>query len=549
MMNTLHKGVYSFMSVAVLAALAYSPLSPAASGVSQAEIRACAALQFADFSKLEEGEAAANVIKSRFVQSHTMSDEEAGWAYKYSRLMGAPVDKSIKDLPNHCLVEGYVSPTIRFQLRLPARALWNQKYLLNACMGFCGEVSPYPTMAGILREYATMSHDGGHTAYGFDGKWARNNEQLKIDFAYRANHVVAVVAKDIMEKYYHTKAQYSFITGCSKGGHAGVMAAKRYPNDFDGVIARGPTINYTDVNLVNCMDNAKAILDHNDQPILNSLDVAMISQAVMRECDGTDGIIDGVIGDPRVCAFKPTTLQCEAGKTQGCLSENKVAAVEALYAPSLNSQGDVIYGGLPYGSEAEWAGWVAPQISALKPFHYYAATEYLKYIAYPKALDINYDWRDFSYENEQDNLAEVSRFMNADDPDLRAFKQAGGKMLILHGWSDAAIPAYATIDWYEKVEEFMAQNKENVRDFARLFLLPGVVHCGIEGPGPSTFDALAALENWVVGGVAPDSLLTKKEDQTGTVIRTRPVFPYPLAVKYDGKGDINKASSFYADND
>ena len=122
-------------------------------------------------------------------------------------------------------------------------------------------------MAGILREYATMSQDGGHTAYGFDGNWARNNEQLKIDFAYRANHVVAVVAKDIMEKYYHTKAQYSFITGCSKGGHAGVMAAKRYPNDFDGVIARGPTINYTDVNLVNCMDNAKAILDHNDQPI------------------------------------------------------------------------------------------------------------------------------------------------------------------------------------------------------------------------------------------------------------------------------------------
>ena len=95
----------------------------------------------------------------------------------------------------------------------------------------------------------------------------------------------------------------------------------------------------------------------------------------------------------------------------------------------------------------------------------------------------------------------------------------------------------------------MAHNKENVRDFARLFLLPGVVHCGIEGPGPSTFDALAALENWVIGGVAPDSLLTKKEDQTGTVIRTRPVFPYPLAVKYDGKGDINKASSFYADDD
>ncbi|MBE0367549.1 tannase/feruloyl esterase family alpha/beta hydrolase [Pseudoalteromonas aurantia] len=549
MMNTLHKGAQSFMSLAVLAALSYSQISQATAEVSQVEVRACAALQFADFSKLEGGEAAANVIKSRFVQSYTMSDEAANWAYKYSRLMGAPVDRAAKDLPNHCLVEGYVTPTIRFQLRLPARALWNQKYLLNACMGFCGEVSPYPSMAGIIRKYATMSHDGGHTAYGFDGKWARNNEQLKIDFAYRANHVVAVVAKEIMEKYYHSKPQYSFITGCSKGGHAGVMAAKRYPNDFDGVIARGPTINYTDVNLVNCMDNAKAILDHNDQPILNLDDVAMISKAVMSECDGDDGIIDGVIGDPRICSFKPATLQCEAGKVKNCLLEDKVAAVNALYAPSLNSQGEEVFGGLPYGSEPEWLGWAAPQIPQLKPFYYYAATEYLKYIAYPKALDIDYDWRDFSYEDERQNLAEVSQFMNADDPDLRAFKQTGGKMLILHGWSDAAVPAYATIDWYETVDEFMSQNQLSVRDFARLFLLPGVVHCGIEGPGPSTYDALMALENWVVGGVAPDSLLTKKEDKSGKVVRTRPVFPYPLSVKYDGKGNTNKASSFYASED
>lgn len=185
----------------------------------------------------------------------------------------------------------------------------------------------------------------------------------------------------------------------------------------------------------------------------------------------------------------------------------------------------------------------------MKPFYYYAATEYLKYIAYPKALDIDYDWRDFSYEDERQNLAEVSQFMNADDPDLRAFKQTGGKMLILHGWSDAAVPAYATIDWYETVDEFMSQNQLNVRDFARLFLLPGVVHCGIEGPGPSTYDALTALENWVVGGVAPDSLLTKKEDKSGKVVRTRPVFPYPLSVKYDGKGNTNKATSFYASED
>ncbi|KZW99758.1 tannase [Pseudoalteromonas luteoviolacea] len=522
----------------LLAATAEMQISP--------EERACMALRFDDFAKLEDGEAATNVIESRFVKNYEMSETESLWAYKYSRLMGAPISKSQKHLPDHCLVRGYVTPTIRFELRLPAREQWNQKYLLNACMGFCGDVSSYPPMAGLVRRYATMSHDGGHTAYGFDGKWARNNEQGKIDFAYRANHVVAVAAKAIMEKYYHTQPQYSFITGCSKGGHAGVMAAKRYPNDFDGVIARGPTINYTNVNLVNCMDNARAILNERDEPIFAPSDIPKIAKAAMARCDAYDGLKDGVISDPRLCDFDPQTLVCEAGQVQDCFSQQQVDAVKALYEPSRNSQDEVIYGGLPYGSEVEWMGWVAPQLTQLKPFHYYAATEYLKYIAYPKALHVDYNWRDFSYEYEAENLAEISKMIDADDPDLRAFKNRGGKMLVLHGWADAAIPAYATIDWYERVDDFMASHKQEVRDFSRLFLLPGVIHCGIDGPGNSTFDAVKALENWVIGGVAPNSLLTQKENAQGEVLRERPVFPYPIQAVYDGKGDPNKATSFRA---
>ncbi|WP_235423473.1 tannase/feruloyl esterase family alpha/beta hydrolase [Pseudoalteromonas luteoviolacea] len=509
-----------------------------------AEERACMSLRFDDFSKLERGEAATNVIESSFIKGYTMNATESEWAYKHSRLMGAPIPKSQTSLPDHCLVRGYVTPTIRFELRLPSRALWNQKYLLNACMGFCGDVSPYPPMAGIVRHYATMSHDGGHTAYGFDGKWARNNEQLKIDFAYRANHVVAVAAKAIIEKFYHSQPQYSFITGCSKGGHAGVMAAKRYPNDFDGVIARGPTVNYTDVNLVNCMDNARAVLNDRNEPILSSSEIPMIAGAVMAACDHKDGVIDGVINDPRLCDFDPQTLACDPGQVTNCLSSQQVNAVKALYAPSKNAQGEVIYGGLPYGSEPEWVGWVTPLLEQLKPFAYYAATEYLKYIAYPEALDVDYDWRDFSYQDEKQNLQEVSQLIDADDPDLREFKKSGGKMIVLHGWADAAIPAYATIDWYENVDAFMQSHDHEVRDFARLFLLPGVIHCGIDGPGNATFDAISALEAWIIGGVAPDSLLTQKENTQGAVIRAQPVYPYPLQAIYDGKGDPTKASSY-----
>lgn len=511
-----------------------------------AEERACMSLRFDDFSKLERGEAATNVIESSFVKGYQMNATESEWAYKHSRLMGAPIPRSQTQLPDHCLVKGYVSPTIRFELRLPARAVWNQKYLLNACMGFCGDVSPYPPMAGIVRHYATMSHDGGHTAYGFDGKWARNNQQLKIDFAYRANHVVAVAAKAIIEKFYHTQPQYSFITGCSKGGHAGVMAAKRYPNDFDGVIARGPTVNYTDVNLVNCMDNARAVLNDRNEPILSSQEIPMIASAVMSACDHKDGLVDGVISDPRLCDFDPQTLACEAGKVSNCLSKQQVEAVKALYAPSKNAQDDIIYGGLPYGSEPEWVGWVTPLLPQLQPFAYYAATEYLKYLAYPEALDVDYDWWDFSYQDEKENLKEISQIIDADDPDLRQFKESGGKMIVLHGWSDAAIPAYATIDWYENVETFMHGHHQEVRDFARLFLLPGVVHCGIDGPGNSTYDAIGALEAWLIGGVAPDSLLTQKENDQGEVIKEQPAYPYPIQAVYKGKGDPTKATSFHA---
>ncbi|KZN38071.1 hypothetical protein N475_15700 [Pseudoalteromonas luteoviolacea DSM 6061] len=533
-------------SITLLGLLHFSPsifASESAVELSDQQ-RACMSLRFDNFAKLERGDAATNVIESRFVKGYEMNATESLWAYKHSRLMGAPIPRSQKYLPDHCLVRGYVTPTIRFELRLPARELWNQKYLLNACMGFCGDVSPYPPMAGIVRHYATMSHDGGHTAYGFDGKWARNNEQGKIDFAYRANHVVAVAAKAIIEKFYHTQPQYSFITGCSKGGHAGVMAAKRYPNDFDGVIARGPTINYTDVNLVNCMDNARAILDERDEPILLPKDISKIANAVVNACDSIDGVSDGVISDPTQCDFDPQTLVCEAGKVQDCLSQQQVNAVKALYAPSKNAQGEVIYAGLPYGSETEWMGWVAPQLTQLKPFHYYAATEYLKYIAYPQALDVDYKWRDFSYEDEQENLAHVSNMIDADDPDLRDFKNSGGKMLVIHGWADAAVPAGATIKWYDEVEAFMESHNQEVRDFARLFLLPGAAHCGVDGPGNSTFDAISALEAWVVGGVAPSSLLTQKENAQGEVVRERPAYPYPQQAIYDGRGDPSKASSF-----
>lgn len=163
-------------------------------------------------------------------------------------------------------------------------------------------------------------------------------------------------------------------------------------------------------------------------------------------------------------------------------------------------------------------------------------------MAFPRERYNQGNWRDFSYNNEVGELSPISSFMDADHPDLTGFKNSGGKMIVLHGWSDAAIPAYATIDWYESVINYMG--KDNTYDFARLFLPPGLVHCGIEGPGAETFDAIAALVHWLDTGNAPDTLMTQKEDPQGNILFTRPVYPYPQEAQYIGTGDPKKAENF-----
>jgi feruloyl esterase len=526
----------------IATALLISPLAQAQTAAD----KACGMLRFMDFSQLENGDAATSITSANLVRGETLTEQDQLMTYKYSILMAAPVDRHVTKLPDHCNVEGYISPTIRFQIRLPIANEWNERFLLSACDGFCGSVQTHRTMAGLVRQYATLTHDGGHSGIGFDGKWAKSNLQGKIDFAYRANHVLAVAGKAIIESFYGRRPEYSIIAGCSKGGQAGVMAAQRYPNDFDGVIARGPTINYTKVNLINCMDNAKAILDDKDEPIMDASFAAFIHESAVQACDDIDGVKDGVIDDPRLCEFDPKVLSCDVSDNEKCLNEAQVNAVQQLYAPSYDSQGNELYGGLPVGSEIEWPWWVMPLPgSPMKPVHYYAATEYMKYVAYPNGPGID-NWRDFSYEKEKERLIELTPLFDADNPDLREFRDRGGKMIVLHGWSDAAIPAHASIKWYQDVMAFMG-GVEATQDFAQMYLLPGVTHCGYDATGPNVMDAMATLEQWMAEQKAPEFIVAaKKDDKDMEVLRTKPIYPYPLQTSYSGTGDINQAQSYSA---
>lgn len=514
----------------------------AAAGVDQQQ---CEALRQQSFLAVADGEAATMILQSDHVASMSLDAPQQAAVYRGSRLMGAPERAPGDGLPAHCHIRGYITPHVQFEMRLPVPGDWNGKFLLGACNGFCGRVDAYVAHVGILRGYAAMTTDGGHVGdSAFDSIWARNNMQARIDFAHRANHVAAQAARAVIEAYYAQAPRRAYITGCSKGGHAGVMAAQRYPGDFDGIIARGPTIDYTGVNLLHLGQRMRAVYADDGSVILGAHRHRLIMDAVVAQCDTADGLADGLISNPAGCDFDAGALQCARGQSgDACLNAAEVDALRRIYAPVRDARGNEIYPGTDPGSELAWLNWGLPRDPEHRVRGLLALSGYLNGFAFERAPPPDYDWRMFDWDRDRDRLAQVASFMDATHPDLRPFRDAGGKMIVLHGWSDEAVPASATIKWYEEVSAFMG-GRERVQEFARLFLLPGVNHCDADGVGPSTYEALAALERWVEEGVAPDSLLTLQETLDGPVTRTRPVYPYPAQPRYRGEGSIDDAGSF-----
>ncbi|MCG8369169.1 MAG: tannase/feruloyl esterase family alpha/beta hydrolase [Proteobacteria bacterium] len=510
----------------------------------------CSSLRIKDFSQVGDGAAPTKVMFGAMQKSVEISEQQAWQNSRRSRAMNAGIPDDITTLPDNCLVEGYVSPHIRFEMRLPAAENWNGKYLLVACDGWCGKIAKDATMAGVVRNYATMVTDGGHWGeHPFDGIWASDNTQAKIDFGYRANHVLPMAAKAIIKEYYGELPEYSYITGCSKGGQAGIMSALRYPGDFDGVLSRGPTIDYTRVNVLRCANLEKTVFDDDGKPRMWANKVPMLQRAVMDHCDETDGLRDRLISDPRKCDFDPASIQCGTGKVgPNCLTAEEVEIVRKVYAPVTDAKGEVIYPGTPYGSESSWPGWVFP-VQGNSPIHGDKLTyaqqcggDFLRYMAFRDSPGPGWDWRkEFDWDRDHHLLYDIGKLWDATNPDLRKFRDKGGKIIVAHGWADSAIPAEASIEWYDDVSRFMG-GYDNTAEFARMFLLPGVEHCD-GGPGPEDYDALALLEKWVEEGEAPDSMETRRTED-GELVRTRPVYPFPTETVYKGRGDIDRAENF-----
>jgi Tannase and feruloyl esterase len=441
-------------------------------------------------------------------------------------------------LPEYCRVRGYVDTEIHFEVRLPSN--WNGKFAFQGGSAFDGAIpGPNSDPRLLPRGYATAGTDSGHVfsgVYGvFDGSWALNNPERQTNYAYRANHVVTDAGKQILNAYYNAAESHSYFIGCSTGGREGITAANRFPGDYDGIIAGGPTLDYTG-GRISANWNSRA---YQAAPIpANKLD--LIAKEVLRQCDGVDGLVDGLIDDPRSCHFDPSPLLCVPGGSSDCLIAGQINTIQQIYGGPKSSSGVQLFPGFSPGGENGNFGWLEWIVPNTWPYpqsrQWVAQDQFFRFFVYGPT----YDWTTFNFDVDPPKLASWSNLINS-GADLSAYYARGGKIIMFQGWSDFSANPKSTIQYFENEIGHMGQSI--VDSFMRLYMVPGMNHCRGLGPGPNNFDELAALENWIEQGAAPKSIVATHS--TGnTVDRTRPLCPYPEVARYTGSGSIDIADNF-----
>ncbi|HEX6840618.1 MAG TPA: tannase/feruloyl esterase family alpha/beta hydrolase [Stellaceae bacterium] len=486
-----------------------------------------------------------------------------------------------------CRVQLTVAPQINIEVWLPPAANWNHRFQAEGGGGYAGTIS-YSALAAavtgdaVTGQYATASTDTGHPASGTangqggangaqgGGGFALNpandtlNEGLIVDFASRSLHETTLKAKALIKAYYGEPQKYAYWNGCSTGGRQGWMEAQRFADDYDGILAGAPAFNWDRFipaelwpELIMRVDVGAPV----PQTKLNAVNVAAI-----KACDGLDGVVDGIIGDPRKCHFDPHVLQCgrPGAPTDGtCLTDAEADAVRQIWQGAHGPRGQFLWYGLEPG--ASFAGLAnssgTPPVA--RPF-----TITLDHWRLWIEQNPAFDWQTLDvasfttgFRESQEKFHEVT---GTDDPDLSAFRHHGGKIITYHGWTDQLIFPRGSIDYFDRV---VAANGglQRVRDFDRLFMVPGMNHCaggagavnfGQSGVTPVALDpehdAVLALQRWVEQGVAPDSFVATTDPQplhaaenpTNPATFTRLLCPFPEVARYTGTGDPNSAANF-----
>lgn len=433
------------------------------------------------------------------------------------------------DLPAFCRIAATVKPTpdsdIKIEVWMPAAASWNGKFEAVGNGGWNGSIDNNALATAMRRGYAAAATDTGHE--GGAGAWMQNADK-RIDFGSRAVHEMTEKGKSLINAYYGNAAKLSYFNGCSAGGRQALKASQVYPADFDGIIGGAPALNTTGraefaVWIGQNMHKEEA-------SYIPPSKYKLIHEAVLQACDALDGVKDGVIENPRICKFDPKVLQCKAGDAADCLTSAQVLSAETMYKPVVNSQTKKeIFPGLEYGSEMGWATFGGPQPFGIGTQMYQFMLQKNDY------KTVNFDSDTAAIDKLEDHQ------INAMNPDLKAFFARGGKMIQYHGWADQQIPSGSSVEYYQSVLDKMG-GINKVKGNYRLFMVPGMGHCG-GGDGPASFDMLTALEQWVEGKKAPDSIPAAHLNN-GQPDRTRILCPYPQVATYKGTGDTNDAANF-----
>ncbi len=508
------------------------------------------------FPAIAQSQSSCESLASLKLPNATISSAVSVAAGSYKPTPGPGLPAPAKELPAFCRVAGIAKPTsdseIRFEVWLPASA-WNGKFEQVGNGGFAGTI-PLAAMADpLLRGYATAGTDDGHVN-GPDQSWAIGHPEKVIDFGYRAVHETSVDAKALIRAFYAKDATRSYFVGCSEGGREALTEAQRYPADFQGIVAGAPAIYWDHLNLRGLWDE-RALLE-TPASYIPPKKLPVLENAAIAACDMLDGVKDGLIENPQICHFDPATVQCKGDDAPDCLTAAQVEAAKKIYGPLKNPRtGELLEPGFYPGVEAvpaNWALWItgnnAPQLGIGTLF----ANFFFADLVFENPT---WDFRSFNFDTDSkftdDKFAAI---LNSVNPNLRAFKTRGGKLIQYHGWGDAAIPPQGSVNYFLSVQAAMGKTD----NFYRLFMVPAMSHCA-GGPGATFFgnglsaqpdpdyDVVLALDRWVVQGAAPDKIIAVGfvgGDPAKGISMTRPLCPYPQEAHYKGTGDTNDASNF-----
>ena len=445
----------------------------------------------------------------------------------------------------YCLVKVLVPPAINIWVGLPMNNQWNGRLQSEGGGGYAGSVgvATGSINGGYVGIQTDTGHSGGSGTFGCLNNCTGNNAsnpgapdvQLQTDFAYRSEHEMAVIGKQLAQAYYGQLPVFSYWNGCSTGGRQGMRMAQQFPADYNGILAGAPAFHWDRFQAYQIWPQVAMRIDAGG-PVASAKQT-LATNAAIAACDAQDGVTDGVINDPRTCSYNPvndssiTKASCTSADNT-CLTPGEASAIFKIWDGARSATGKKLWPGVERGAALSGLGGTSPfAISVAQP----------QYWVY---FDPTWDWKTLTYANYEqffkDTMIKVNPLMASENPDLSAFHNAGGKLIMWQGWADQLIMSEGSTIYYDAVANVMG-GYAALQPWYRHFMAPGVGHCG-GGNGPQPQNLFQSVVNWVENGTAPDRIPATRTVNGAT--ETRPLCPYPMAAKYIGSGSTGDPNNF-----